>query len=248
MVAEKLAIWNGFADNPMQDHMEVTLTQSPSNVRRTILANPSHKPVEVRLPTGGSTIRMPEPITLGNGKARESGPLRPEQIVKATAACFAEHGYDGTTIRIIAARLGCAVGSIYRHFDDKRALLLAVAERAIRPALQAIEHGASVEVSIERYIACAAEHSELYRLMFWLVGQGDGADLPATVTTLIDHWAAGLGGAAAARQRWAMVHGTLMLGERPTAHIATPVVEPRNEPPPAPIADQQVDEDDVTLL
>ena len=47
------------------------------------------------------------------------------QILDATETCLAELGYDGTTIRAIAKRLDCAVGTIYRYFRDKRSLLTA---------------------------------------------------------------------------------------------------------------------------
>lgn len=219
------------------------MSTPPTRVRRTVLAKAGFSSVEVKLP---ATVAA-APRTDGHDRVKP-GPLRPEQIVKATAACFAEHGYDGTTIRIIAASLGCAVGSIYRHFEDKRTLLLAVAEWAMRPAVQAIEHGASVEVSIQRYVQCATEHAELYRLMFWLAGQTHGPDgrpaLPAMVERLIRHWSAALGGDEPAGQRWAMTHGLLMLGH--TQALDAP--SPRPAAAQAPVASEPADEDDVTLL
>jgi AcrR family transcriptional regulator len=47
-----------------------------------------------------------------------------EQIVQAARDLIAARGLANTTTRAIAARAGCAEGSIYRHFPDKRALLM----------------------------------------------------------------------------------------------------------------------------
>ncbi|MEM9882750.1 MAG: TetR/AcrR family transcriptional regulator [Planctomycetota bacterium] len=141
--------------------------------------------------------------------------LSREQILDATAACLEDLGYDGTTIRRIAKQLDCAVGSIYRYFDDKRALLAAVIQRRFEPVLDRIEHGAPAEASAGLYVEIARDQPELYRLMFWLASVGRNADaptLPAVVQKVIERWARQHGDPAAAEALWARVHGAILLG------------------------------------
>lgn len=46
-------------------------------------------------------------------------------------AVFTEHGYYGTSINHLSAALGLTAGSIYKAFEDKRALFVAALERYI---------------------------------------------------------------------------------------------------------------------
>src|SRR3954466_14202957 len=59
--------------------------------------------------------------------------LDPEQrrtlIVDAAGRLFGEHGYDGTRLDDVAAAAGVTKPVLYRHFDDKTALYLALLER-----------------------------------------------------------------------------------------------------------------------
>lgn len=51
---------------------------------------------------------------------------RREQIVREAARLFAEHGYDRTSMRDIAAAAGILSGSVYYHFASKEALFIEV--------------------------------------------------------------------------------------------------------------------------
>jgi AcrR family transcriptional regulator len=59
--------------------------------------------------------------------------LAPEQrrhlIVEAAGRLFGEHGYDGTRLDDVAAAAGVTKPVLYRHFDDKTALYLALLAR-----------------------------------------------------------------------------------------------------------------------
>ena len=165
--------------------------------------------------------------------------LSRQHILDATARCFDEHGYDGTTIRRIALILGCAVGSIYRYFSDKRDLLNAVTQRQLEAVVVLINSGASFTQSVQLYVRRAEASPQMYRLMFWLVCVNQDPEasqdrsagsileipgipqarstsvalgIPAVVTKIIAGWAQRLGDAQLAEQCWAILHGLMMLG------------------------------------
>lgn len=171
--------------------------------------------------TSATTAEATIPSSPDNGAQlpqRQSVPLSRETILDATSTCLREVGYDGTTIRKIARTLGCAVGSIYRYYTDKRELLAAVCERRFDAAAQVVEAGGSVQQSAAAYIEAANDSPEIYRLMFWLasVGQKEATSevmLPAIVNRLIAGWATRLSHQDAARRAWLTLHGLIMLGE-----------------------------------
>ena len=51
---------------------------------------------------------------------------RREDILAAARAVFCEKGYEHAAVAEIAARVGVVEGTLYRYFDSKRALLIAV--------------------------------------------------------------------------------------------------------------------------
>lgn len=61
-------------------------------------------------------------------------------IINAAVELLAEHGFAGTTIEAIAARSGAAKTTIYRHWPDKRAVLLAAVEATV-PSASAPDSG-----------------------------------------------------------------------------------------------------------
>ena len=52
-----------------------------------------------------------------------------ERILKAAQKLFARRGYGGTTTRDLAEAAGVAEGTLFRHFDNKKAILIEVATR-----------------------------------------------------------------------------------------------------------------------
>ena len=49
------------------------------------------------------------------------------RILKAAQKLFARRGYDGTTTRDLAQEAGVAEGTLFRHFENKKAILIEVA-------------------------------------------------------------------------------------------------------------------------
>lgn len=55
---------------------------------------------------------------------------RPAELRTAALKLFAERGYGGATVEDIAQKAGVTVGTVYRYFTDKEALLVALVEWA----------------------------------------------------------------------------------------------------------------------
>ncbi|MGC1307942.1 MAG: TetR/AcrR family transcriptional regulator [Phormidesmis sp.] len=51
------------------------------------------------------------------------------RILKAAEKLFAKQGYGGTTTKDLAAAAGVAEGTLFRHFENKKAILVEVATR-----------------------------------------------------------------------------------------------------------------------
>jgi AcrR family transcriptional regulator len=52
-----------------------------------------------------------------------------EKILQAAQKLFARNGYDGTTTKELAEKAGIAEGTLFRHFTNKKAILVAVATK-----------------------------------------------------------------------------------------------------------------------
>jgi len=102
------------------------------------------------------------------------GDLRAALIDEA-AAMIAEEGAASVTMRALGQRLGVSRAAPYRHFEDKAALLVAVATvgfRRLNDRLQTAEAGAS-QSNVERlfslgceYVRFALENPAHYRVMY----------------------------------------------------------------------------------
>ncbi len=58
-----------------------------------------------------------------------ANPDRPSQILDAALACFAKHGFLQASLHDISAEAGISVGLIYRYFENKEAVISAMADR-----------------------------------------------------------------------------------------------------------------------
>lgn len=67
---------------------------------------------------------------------------RRQQILSGARTCFADHGYEGATVRRLEEYTGLSRGAIFHYFRDKEALFLALAEQdATRMADVVAEQG-----------------------------------------------------------------------------------------------------------
>lgn len=67
---------------------------------------------------------------------------RRHEILEGARKCFAEHGYEGATVRRLEEATGKSRGAIFHHFADKESLFLEIGrEDALRMAETVAEEG-----------------------------------------------------------------------------------------------------------
>lgn len=105
---------------------------------------------------------------------RASRAERSQAILAAAEDIFCEQGYEATTVASIAARIGVVEGTVYKYFDSKRALLLAVLENWYRQQVEDRQRDlagvsgtrARLRLLIWRHLRTVAESPRLCGLMF----------------------------------------------------------------------------------
>jgi AcrR family transcriptional regulator len=159
-----------------------------------------------------------------------------ERALVATAVdTIAKEGVQALTLRSVGARVGVSRTALYRHFDDKAALLARVAEEGFRRLHAAMIASLSASSAAgadplpamaEAYVRFARANPSHYHTMFggflpdWsrypnLVRHGDAA-FAVLVDTIRDQQKLGNLGAGdpveLAEIAWAMSHGIATLG------------------------------------
>ncbi|WP_234050581.1 MULTISPECIES: TetR/AcrR family transcriptional regulator [unclassified Xanthobacter] len=79
--------------------------------------------------------QAPSPARKGRRRRKEA---RPQEIIAAGLAEFAEHGFEATRLEDVAIRAGIVKGTIYRYFDSKDALFEAALWSGIAPAFETL--------------------------------------------------------------------------------------------------------------
>ena len=108
-------------------------------------------------------------MTNVNGRpAREGRTLvsRRDEILAAAQALFAEYGYAGTTMRMIAERAGVAFGLVSHYFGNKEKLFLVAGQEmidamlaVIRKDMEGAENGLSaVDIFVSSYLSYTLAH------------------------------------------------------------------------------------------
>src|ERR1700694_5218863 len=64
---------------------------------------------------------------------------RPTQILDAAVACFAKRGFHQASMHDISAEAGISVGLIYRYFENKEAVISAMADRHKKEIQEVLE-------------------------------------------------------------------------------------------------------------
>src|SRR5258706_6883868 len=69
---------------------------------------------------------MPKVVRLERARPQARGVATRRRVLIAAESLFARRGYEATAMADVAERAGIGVGTLYHHFPDKRALLLAL--------------------------------------------------------------------------------------------------------------------------
>ncbi len=91
---------------------------------------------------------------------RRSGPDRWPELVTAAAELFAEKGYEGTSLRDVAERVGMLKGSLYHYINSKTDLLVHVLREAHERGVKSLSAIAAEDgPADERLEALVAAHA-----------------------------------------------------------------------------------------
>jgi AcrR family transcriptional regulator len=119
----------------------------------------------------------------------EGGRLR-EQILAAATELLDDGGEQSVTLRAVARRVGIAPPSIYPHFPDQPAILLAVARLGfadltcrLRSTAAAVEDPRQrLHAVCRTYLEYARQHPQRYRAMFGDLWTTMGAEAMRVLT------------------------------------------------------------------
>ena len=85
-----------------------------------------------------------------------------DRLLDAARRQFADHGYDGASLRTITAAAGANLGAVTYHFGSKKALYHAVLGRMVGPMLERLEDLAAAPGTpldrLERLVEAVFDH------------------------------------------------------------------------------------------
>ena len=79
----------------------------------------------------------------------DAGLDRRAQILEAAIVCFAKRGFHQTSMHDISAEAGISVGLIYRYFENKEAVIAAMADRHKKEILEVLERARQAPTLLE---------------------------------------------------------------------------------------------------
>src|SRR5437764_10276239 len=90
-----------------------------------------------------SSQPMPQP------QIESSNPDRRSQILDAALVCFAKRGFHQASMHDISAEAGISVGLIYRYFENKDAVISAMADRHKKEIHEVLERARRAPTLLE---------------------------------------------------------------------------------------------------
>jgi AcrR family transcriptional regulator len=118
------------------------------------------------------------------------GPVRREQICRATAAVIAREGFSGTTMRTVAAEAGVSTGMLNHYFASRQDLLIQtlvyVSKRSVdryNQAIAGLRPGrARLAALLDSVLGGDPEGIETWRV--WIAAYGEAVRVPQVRDTL----------------------------------------------------------------
>jgi len=77
-----------------------------------------------------------------------------ERILDAAQRCFIAHGFHAASVSEIAGEAGISQGLMYRYFDNKRAMILALIERQLAADQRSIGQAPASHDMVDGLLAC----------------------------------------------------------------------------------------------
>jgi AcrR family transcriptional regulator len=107
-------------------------------------------------------------------KKKGEGQQRRIEILDAAKQLFVEQGYNATTIRRIASRVGISSTGLYVYFPDKNAILAEICEATFESLIEELDEVRrkssdplrALQESLEGYIRFGLSHPNEYELVF----------------------------------------------------------------------------------
>lgn len=96
-----------------------------------------------------------------NRAPRRDAALRRDALIDAAAICFAEQGY-GVPLETVAAAAGVGRATLYRNFDDREALALAIFSRAVDRLAAMVDADAPIAQTIATMVRTGAGAFSLF--------------------------------------------------------------------------------------
>jgi AcrR family transcriptional regulator len=94
-------------------------------------------------------------------------------LLRSALLCFAEHGFEGTSIRKIATRAGLSLGLLYHYFPSKEALLQALFAQSVEliqgcflEVAEEVEPRRRLELLLRVSFRVMKEHRDFYRVSY----------------------------------------------------------------------------------
>lgn len=88
------------------------------------------------------------------GSAATRADAQRHRILDAAQRCFVAHGFHAASVSGIATEAGISQGLMYRYFENKRAMILALIERQLSADQRSIGQMAPGSALVEGLLAC----------------------------------------------------------------------------------------------
>jgi AcrR family transcriptional regulator len=85
-------------------------------------------------------IDKSEAVSLLQKKERKSTEIRKKEIVDIAWDLITQHGAGSITIKNIAQKAGISEAAIYRHYEDKHAILMALLDNFEKHIMESLDH------------------------------------------------------------------------------------------------------------